>query len=63
MSLYLAAMGFGLVLLVSTIFLGDSDLDFDTFLFFGSPPTPTRGYVAVGASFSQKNGTHIFESP
>ncbi len=30
MSLYLAAMGFGLVLLVSTIFLGDSDLDADT---------------------------------
>ena len=30
MSIYLAAMGFGLVLLVSTIFLGDSDLDADT---------------------------------
>lgn len=27
MSIYLAALGFGLVLLVSTIFLGDSDLD------------------------------------
>ena len=30
MSIYLAAMGFGLVLLASTIFLGDSDLDADT---------------------------------
>ena len=30
MSIYLAALGFGLVLLVSTIFLGDSDLDADT---------------------------------
>lgn len=27
MDIYLAAMGFGLVLLISTIFLGDSDLD------------------------------------
>ena len=29
MSIYLAALGFGLVLLISTIFLGDSDLDAD----------------------------------